>query len=178
MEEPEKQHVTLGVLCLDTEDKVARCKAHFENGAKNLRERRLFPATGFEVSFDRFDMFGDRVLFLKPTEACIAKFREVRACLFDEHVSVFDTERWRREYNPHMTLAKRTGWVSKSRRVGSAGSGQQQQQVPEMPKDVGVLDGIAVDVRAVAMTVELVRMRGEKEQDGYYKVLASESMCG
>jgi len=47
-----------------------------------------------------------------------------------------------------------------------------------MPKDVGVLDGIAVDVRAVAMTVELVRMRGEKEKDGYYKVLASESLCG
>ena len=158
--------MTVGVLSLDTPEKVEQCVRDFSLAAKNLRETRLFTAQGFRITFDRFDMFDDRVLFLKPTEECIDQFRELRRCLFAEPMSVFDPE-CRPVYNPHMTLAKRTKWVSKRRPA---------ELIPEMPKDVGVFDGIDVDVQSVVRTVELVQMRGQKEEDGYYRIIASEPL--
>jgi len=166
LEEVARSHVTLGVLRLDTPEKVARCAAHFKRAVTKLRARDLCPEEGFRIAFDSLDMFGNRVLFLKPTETSIARLMELRSMVFDEYVSEFDVE-CRREYNPYLTIAKQTPWVSK-RRKGSV--------PPRMPDDTKPFDGIEVTFDTHVFTVELLQMRGEKEGDGCYKIVASERL--
>ena len=166
MEELHKAHVTIGVLRLDTPEKLERCTGSFRKAAETLRGRDLFGHGGFRMVFDSLDMFGSRVLFLKPSEESSAGFREIRSTLFDGDMVEFDADT-RDDYIPHLTIAKQTRWVSKSRNASIK---------PQMPADPSVYDGIDVDVRDVAVEVQLVKMRGEKEKDGYYKIIRTESL--
>jgi 2'-5' RNA ligase len=168
MEEPHNSHVTIGVVRLDTESKVNECTASFQRAADALRKRELFRETGgaFNMSFDAFDMFDTRVLYLKPTRDCAVLFDKLRECFFEEGVLAdFDADTRRREYRPHLTIAKKTRWIAKHRRV----LGQAQ-----MPTDPSIYDGIKVDIYASTLTIELLKMRGEKEADGYYKIISSQ----
>ena len=157
-EEGCRAHVTLGVLRLDTEEKVERCVVHFQRAASKLREGNHFPAEGFRVSFDGIGMFGSRVLFLNPSKSSVMKLTDMRACLFDEHVSEFATEDKGREYKPHLTIAKQTRRTSKRGKTGSVAT--------RMPEDASVFGDVRVDVKASVTTVELVRMGSDKEEDG------------
>ena len=78
-------------------------------------------------------------------------------------------------YNPHLTLAKRTRWVSKRRETLASGL---PTLPPTMPDDTTAYGDVVVEVDAVVASVELVQMRGEKEADGYYKIVASEPLSG
>ena len=158
MEEGCRAHVTLGVLRLDTDESVQRCVASFQRAASKLREGTVCPDGVFRLSFDGIGMFGSRVLFLKPSEASILQLREMRSCLFDEHVSEFDTDT-RQEFNPHLTIAKQTRWVSKGRETDPS-------VATRMPEEPSVFDDMRVEVEACVRTVELVKMRGDKEYDG------------
>jgi len=167
MEEACKAHVTLGVLRLDTDECVQRCVADFRRAARKLRreKRALFPGGVLRASFDGFGMFGSRVLFLKPSEASISQLREMRACLLEE----VDMRQEFHEFNPHLTIAKRTRWVSKRRATDSP-------VVTRMPDDASVFDDVRVQVEACVTSVELLKMRGDQEEDGYYKIEASEPL--
>ncbi len=156
MEEACKAHVTLGVLRLDTDECVQRCVADFRRAARKLRreKRALFPGGVLRASFDGFGMFGSRVLFLKPSEASISQLREMRACLLDE----VDMRQEFHEFNPHLTIAKRTRWVSKRRATDSP-------VVTRMPDDASVFDDVRVQVEACVTSVELLKMRGDQEED-------------
>ena len=174
MEEEVKAHVTLGVLRLDTPEKLARCTNEFKRSANTVREVGLFPSEGFRIAFRTFDMFDQRVLFLRPSDPCIAKLKELRSYLFDTAMSEFNADT-RQDYKPHLTLAKRTRWVSKRREMPASGL---PKVPPTMPEDTTAYGDVVVDVDAVVASVELVQMRGEKEADGYYKIVASEPLCG
>ena len=168
MEEGCRAHVTLGVLRLDTDECVQRCVADFRRAARKLRrERALFPGGVLRVSFDGIGMFGSRVLFLKPSEASISRLREMRACLLDE----VDMNQEFQEFHPHLTIAKRTRWVSKRRATDSSAA-------TRMPDDASVFDDVRVEVEACVTTVELLKMGSDKEEDGYYKIEASEPFSG